>query len=39
MKPLVSLVINDAHVHGAGVQINPAVKLVTLIVESHYVFS
>ena len=39
VQPPVAIVIDHAHVHGTGVQINPAVKLMTLIVESHRVFS
>jgi hypothetical protein len=34
-----ALLIQDAEVHGAGVQVDPAVKLVLLGVESHEVSS
>ena len=39
VQPLVAIVIDHAHVHGVGVQIDAAVELVTLIVKSHRVFS
>ena len=31
-------VIDEAHIHGSGVQIDPAVKCVRLIVEPHTVY-
>lgn len=39
MQRLVSGVIDDADVHGVGVQIDAAVELVLLLVEPHRVFS